>query len=253
MWTQGLVVARRDWNDKLFTLSIKAEIAPFIAGQFIKLSQVLADKRVARAYSIVSAPDAELLEVLAIKVEAGQLSPALHQLAIGDAITVSTKAAGFLTLDELPQSADYSNLWFLATGTGVGPFISMLRTQAPWLKYEKIILVYGVSYQTDIAYHDVIQQLLLQYPKQFVFIPMVTRDPEASVSMANALHCRIPQGLVSGELETRAQVDINPQSSQVMICGNPEMISEVQTLLLERGLSKNLRRAPGQITLEKYW
>jgi ferredoxin/flavodoxin---NADP+ reductase len=251
MWTQGRVVARRDWNDKLFTLSIKAEIAPFIAGQFIKISQTLADKRVARAYSIVSAPDAEILEVLAVKVSAGQLSPHLHQLTIGDAIDVSTKAAGFLTLDELPQSADYRNLWFLATGTGVGPFISMLRTQEAWRNYEKIILVYGVSYQSDIAYHDVIQQLQLQYPKQFVFIPMVTREP--SEHLVNALHCRIPEGLVSGELETLSQVQITPQSSQVMICGNPEMIAEVQTILLARGLTKNLRRAPGQITLEKYW
>jgi ferredoxin/flavodoxin---NADP+ reductase len=188
---------------------------------------------------------------LAVKVEEGQLSPHLHRLAIGETIEISTKAAGFLTLDELPQSAEYNNLWFLATGTGVGPFISMLRTQEAWLKYEKIILVYGVSYQTDIAYHDVIQQLLLQNPKQFVFIPMVTR--ETREDMVNALHCRIPQGLVSGELEALAQVAITPQSSQVMICGNPEMISEVQALLLERGLTKNLRRAPGQITLEKYW
>ncbi|WP_445946018.1 ferredoxin--NADP reductase [Shewanella sp.] len=251
MWTQGQVVARRDWSDKLFTLSIKAEIAPFIAGQFIKLSRNT-DKRIARAYSIVSAPDAELLEVLAVKVPDGQLSPALHQLAIGAEIEVSTKAAGFLTLEELPQAANYRHLWFIATGTGVGPFISMLRTQAPWLKYEKIILVYGVSYYSDLAYQDVIQQLQQQYPQQFVFIPMVTRESKAVEGMA-ALDCRIPQGLVSGELEALAQVDISPLDSQVMICGNPAMITEVQTMLLERGLTKNLRRAPGQITLEKYW
>jgi ferredoxin--NADP+ reductase len=189
-----------------------------------------------------------VIEVLAVRVEEGQLSPQLHSLNTNDVIEVSTKAAGFMILDELAQDSCYQHLWFLATGTGVGPFISMMRTQAPWDKYQKVILAYGVRHVSDLAYLDTLEKLEQTYPNQFVFIPLVTRE-----SYSRGLDCRIPEGIASGRLEALAKVNLAPNNTQVMICGNPDMVAEAQKLLDEKGLVKHLRRAPGQVTVEKYW
>lgn len=249
MWINGTVLKRIDWNDKLFSLRIKADIEPFIAGQFIKLSQKRDDKRVARAYSLVNPPGTDYVEVLAVAVEEGQLSPDLQSLTPGDTIEITPKATGFMTLDEIPQGTlQGKHLWFLATGTAVGPFISMLATDEPWQRFEKVVLVYGVRLAEDLAYLDTIKQLKQKYPQQFVFIPIVTRE-----DFPDALSCRIPDGISSGLIEKKAGLGINAGHSQVMICGNPGMISDAQAALIEKGLNKNLRRAPGQITVEKYW
>lgn len=249
MWTTGQVVERIDWNDKLFTLKIKAELSAFIAGQFIKLSQEIDGRRIARAYSLVNPPNADYLEVLAVAVEDGQLSPFLQDLTIGDSIQITAKAAGFMTLDELPkETGGQSDLWFLATGTAVGPFISIMETKEPWQRFKKVILVYGVREQKDLAYLDKLNALALTYPEQFTLILSVTRE-----SMPGALHERISDALVNGLIEEKAGVELTPEHSQVMLCGNPGMISEALIALKAKGLAKNLRRAPGQITMEKYW
>ncbi len=249
MWTTGRVVERIGWNDKLFTLKIDAQIAPFIPGQFIKLSQIRDGKRVARAYSLVNSPDCDYLEVLAVAVDDGQLSPDLHALKLGDEIEVSTKAAGFMVLDEVPVVTDRpQDIWFLATGTAVGPFISMMRDRALWQRFEHIVLVYGVRYQADLAYLEELQEFVQSNGAQFKLVLSITRE-----SHELGLDCRIPEGIRSGEIEAQAGVEISPQASQVMICGNPDMVEEAKIALQDRDLVKNLRRAPGQITVEKYW
>lgn len=247
MWTTGTVVERIDWNDRLFSLRIKSELAPFKAGQFIKLSQVQGDKRIARAYSLVNAPGAPWQEVLAVTVEEGQLSPALHELAVGDSIDITPSANGFMTLDELPENMG-RHLWLLATGTAIGPFISMLETPAPWQRFEQIVLVYGVRLAEDLAYWTRLEELAALYPGQLVLVPCVTRE-----AVKGALGCRIPAGLADGSIEQQAGININAQDAQVMLCGNPEMVADALIELQGRGLVKNLRRTPGQITMEKYW
>ncbi|MGB0893631.1 MAG: ferredoxin--NADP reductase [Parashewanella sp.] len=249
MWTTGRVIGRTDWNSKLFSLQISAEIAPFTAGQFIKLSEIRDGKRVARAYSLVNPPNTDHLEVVAVAVEDGQLSPKLHELRIGDEIEVSTSAAGFMVLNEIPtDEAQGKHLWFLATGTAVGPFISMMETDEPWQRFEKVVLVYGVRLAEDLAYLDKIKQLQSKYPEQFSFILSVTRE-----QVEGATATRIPKALTSGELETLAGLKLSASDSQVMICGNPGMITDAQQALFDKGLKKNLRRAPGNVTVEKYW
>lgn len=249
MWIEGEVIERIDWNDKLFSLKIKADIEPFIAGQFIKLSQIIDDKRIGRAYSIVNAPGSDFIEVLAVSVADGQLSPNLQQLTVGELIDVSPKATGFMTLDEIPvSSSEGKQLWLMATGTAVGPFISMLDTLEPWSRFEKVILVYGVREVKDLAYLEKLEQMELRYPEQFKLVLSVTRE-----QYPGSMSCRISTGLQSGEVEKIAGVIISPEESQVMLCGNPEMVRDANNILLERGLTKNLRRKPGQITQEKYW
>ncbi len=249
MWISGQVIERIDWSDKLFSLRIATELAPFIPGQFIKLSQMQGDKRVTRAYSLVNSPDKPYAEILAVAVEDGLLSPQLHKLSIGDEIDITPTATGFMTLDEIPKGKlQGKHLWFLATGTAVGPFLSMLDTAEPWQRFEKVVLVYGVREAQDLAYLDKLRGLEQQYPEQFKLILSVTRE-----SITDALQCRIPDGLVSCEIEDKAGIRLSVGDSQVMICGNPGMINGAQAALLNKGLAKNLRRAPGQITVEKYW
>lgn len=247
MWVTGVVIKKINWNDKLFSLQIKANIEPFIAGQFIKLSQMKNGKRLARAYSLVNSPTADYIEVLAISVENGQLSPRLQDLNEGDEIEVSTKAAGFMTLNEIAKDNN-KHLWFLATGTAVGPFISMLETPEPWQRFEKIVLVYGVRYSQDLAYWDKLSALQTTYKDRFKLLFCVTRE-----NCDHALNCRIPAAIGSGQIEKMAEIQITQKDSQVMVCGNPDMINETLQILQKKGLTKNLRREPGQITLEKYW
>ncbi|GLP95537.1 ferredoxin--NADP reductase [Paraferrimonas sedimenticola] len=245
MWVEGKVMQRIDWNNKLFSLRIDADIAPYTAGQFIKLSQIKDEKRVARAYSLVNGEGSDFLEVLAVEVEEGQLSPNLHQLEPGDSIQVSAKAAGFLVVDEVPAA---KNLWLLATGTAVGPFVSMLQGQAIWDKFERIYLAYGARFEEDLAYRDQLDEFVQRAPKRFAWQPLITRE-----DFEGNLRMRIPQALEQGVLQSQWDCPIVADDCQFMLCGNPDMIQETVEWLKSQGLQKNLRRKPGQITVEKYW
>ena len=227
MWVEGEVIERTDWCDNLFSLKIKVDIEPYIAGQFIKLSQVVNDKRIGRAYSVVNAPNSDYVEVLAISVLDGLLSPNLQQLKIGDRIEVSSKAAGFMTLEEVPPQG--KDLWLFATGTAVGPFISILETSEPWERFDHVVLVYGVREAKDLAYKEKLLQFEERYPNQFKLLFSVTRE-----SYPNALENRISTALASGEIERRLGLDITAENAQVMLCGNPDMIKDVNNILLEK-------------------
>ena len=205
-------------------------------------------KRIARAYSLVNSPDCPYLEVLAVAVDEGELSPDLQSLSIDDEIEVSTKATGFMTLNEIPAfEGKPQDIWFLATGTAVGPFISMMRDKTLWSRFEHVVLVYGVRHLCDLAYFDELLQFESTH-SNFKLITAVTREHHEF-----GLSCRIPEGIASGAVELAAGLNLNADKSQVMICGNPEMITDAQKVLNDKGLVKNLRRAPGQITVEKYW
>ncbi|QSX32901.1 ferredoxin--NADP reductase [Shewanella avicenniae] len=244
MWQSTNVIARIDWNERLFSLRLAAKI-PFEAGQFIKLSLPSEDRRLARAYSLVNSPTADFSEILAMEVADGQLSPRLHHLNVGDALDISTSATGFLTLSELPAQGEH--LWLLATGTGVGPFISILQSSQVWQRFTQVVLVYGVRQVSDLAYREQIAQIAAARPN-FHFVSAISRQADET-----SYPGRITTALETGELEKRVGLSLSPTQSQIMLCGNPEMIKQCNDLLTERGFSKNLRRAPGQITTEKYW
>jgi ferredoxin--NADP+ reductase len=135
----------------------------------------------------------------------------------------------------------------MATGTGVGPFLSMLRTAQSWESFEKIVLAYGVRYLADLAYQEVIAALRASHPEQLVFVPLVTRE-----DTPRALKGRITAALENGQLEGRAGIRIAPQDSHVMLCGNAGMITDVSILLEDRGLKRHRRNEPGHYSLEKY-
>lgn len=246
-WLDATVVARTDWNDHLFSLRFVCPgFANMKAGQFTKLGVLQADGNIlSRPYSLVNKPDAENLEIIAVPVAQGQLSPKLHELNIGDTLKVMAPATGFLVLDEVPQSRD---LWLIATGTGVGPFISILQTEQAWQTYQTINLIYGARWQHDLAYLPLIQQWQRDYQGRFNFVSIVSRESNGS-----GLTGRIPALFSSGAIEKQVGLQLSAEQSQVMLCGNPQMITETISLLADKGLSKHLRRSPGQISMERYW
>lgn len=244
-WLEGRVCRRIDWHPELFTLTIEAAIEPFSAGQFIKLGLAHSDgKVVSRAYSLVNAPNSGLLQVLAVKVADGQLSPALHLLQPGDRLLVSARASGHLTLSEIP---DGDALWLLATGTGISPFLSMLASAEPWRRFARIVLVYAVRHQRDLAHLADIEQWQRACPAQLTLIPVVSREP-----MVGALPGRIPELLANGRLEQVAGLPLTSRS-QILLCGNPGMIHDASELLQARGLKRHRRAEPGNLHSERYW
>lgn len=246
-WLDATVVKRTDWNDHLFSLRFSCpDFAEFKAGQFTKIGLLQEDgKIISRPYSLVNSPHDNELEIIAVPVEGGMLSPKLHELKIGDGLKVMAPPTGFLVVDEVPASRD---LWMIATGTGVGPFLSILATEQVWTNYQNIVLVYGARWHQDLAYLPLIESWEHQFAQRFNFVPVVSREQGE-----NDLFGRIPALLKSNTIQTKVGLNITAVDSQVMLCGNPEMIQDTVKLLGELGLNKHLRRSPGQISMERYW
>jgi ferredoxin--NADP+ reductase len=160
-------------------------------------------------------------------------------------VFVAPQAAGFLTLDEVPQG---EHLWLLASGTALGPFLSILGTAAPWRRFRRVVLVHAVRRAGELSYQEQIQALPAQHPGQFAYVPVVSREHSAQ-----SLGGRIPQAIEDGRLEAGAGIKLDAQVSRVMVCGNPEMVADTVQALERRGLKKHRRRDPGQISVESYW
>ena len=244
-WLEGTIVENRHWTDQLYSLRIKAPKVRFTAGQFGRLALDIDGERIARPYSFVNPPDAEHLEFYSIIVPEGPLSSRLESLAAGDRIWVSSEGVGFFVLDEVPES-EY--LWLLATGTGLGPYLSILGTPGPWTRHRRIALVHAVRYSRELTYRDTIRKHLGRHPDQLVYVPFVSREDEP-----DALRGRIPAAIEDGRLEERAGMNFDPARAQVMLCGNPQMVQDTSTLLKTLGMARNRRSKPGQITTESYW
>ncbi|MDX3773093.1 ferredoxin--NADP reductase [Chromatiaceae bacterium AAb-1] len=243
-WLNGTVISNHRWHDRLFSLRVSTGPFPFIAGQFVRLALETPEGRIQRAYSLVNSPGSHEQEFLVSTVAEGLLSPRLQQLQPGDTLHVSHPATGFFILDEIPAG---NTLWLISSGTGIGPFLSILGTAAPWQRFAKIILLHSVRTGADLVYQPLIQQWQQQYPAQFHYQPVVTRE-----RVNGALSNRIPQLIEDGTLEQACGQQLN-KDSQVMMCGNPQMIVQTRAVLESKGLKKHLRRDPGQITVEQYW
>lgn len=244
-WIEGEVVGNRHWTDALYSLRVKVPIEPFTAGQFGRLGLEIDGKPHGRPYSFVNAPHEDILEFYSIVVPEGPLSTRLHRLAAGDTVLVGPKGAGFFTLDQVPEAA---TLWMLATGTALGPFLSMLKTEEPWRRFHNLVLVHAVRHAEELTYQDTIRSFAERDPARFAYIPFVSRE-----TTDFALPGRVPAAIESGALQERAGLTLTPADSQVMICGNPDMVRDTRHLLETRGFEPNTRKARGHITTENYW
>lgn len=244
-WLSGRVARKTRWNDTHYSLAIAAEGPDFVAGQFIRIGMDLGDARVGRPYSLVNPPHEPLLEIFFNIVPEGPLTSRLAALQTGDAVWLADAANGLLTLHEVPEQT--RDLWMLATGTGVGPFLSMLQTDEPWQRFDKVILGYSVRYRSNLGYGPLIERLQHEHPERFHFVPFITGENADA-----AFSCRIPETLADGRLERRIGLTLDPARSHVMLCGHAEMISDAVGILETRGLRRHRRREPGHISTEKY-
>lgn len=244
-WVKANVVENRRWSKNLFSLFLSADVSPFVAGQFTKLGLEFDAKLVQRAYSFANPPQSKYIEIYATRVADGLLSPKLHALEAGDTLMISQLAYGHFTLNHVPSS---EHLWLIATGTAIGPYLSILRQGDVWKRFRKVVLVRGVRFGADLSHQAEINALSQTYKDQFIVQSVVTKEPNAG-----ALSGRITHSLSDGMLERMIGFTITPQKSQIMLCGNPNMIKDIKTILLARGLSKNTAQQAGQITTERYW
>lgn len=254
--TQERLISLHRWTDKLLTFrTTRPADYRFTPGQFARLGLLVNGEMVWRAYSITSAEAEDQLEYYAIVVPDGLFTTALNALQAGDPVWLEKLSYGFMTPDRFTDGEDF---WMLATGTGLGPYISILRQRAVWLQFRHLVLVHCVRHADELTYQDTFQRLRADaaaqnLPAQLQLITMTTRDGDGEAVPVERLHGRITTALRDGALERKAGLVINAEASRLMVCGNPDMISEVREILRERGLGPCRRAGGGQFITEDYW
>jgi ferredoxin/flavodoxin---NADP+ reductase len=243
-WYQVPISQRHDWAPGLMSIRLGVGLQ-FQPGQFVNLGLDLNEERLRRSYSMAS-PPLQPLEFLVTEVSAGGFTPPLFHRRPGDMIWVQAPALGFFTLEHVPDFA--SELWLVSTGTGVAPFVSMLRGGCLFPRFQRAVIVQGVRLNSHLAYQEELSEAS-NGAAPLSYIPLVSREPPSG----RALPGRVSGAIDSGELESAAGMRFDPAKSHVMLCGNPEMVTEVTGILGRRGLQRHRRRDPGHITAEKYW
>lgn len=251
--TLETIAGIRWWNDRLFTFTTsKPEGYSFVAGQYARLGLPAEDHIVWRPYSMTSAPSSSVLEFYGIVVPNGAFTTRAKSLKTGDRILVEKQCYGFMTADRF---GDGGALWMLSTGTGIGPFISMLRDPYVWQKFSRLILVHCVRHVDEFAYRDELSLLENTPPEgataRLQYLRTVTRDNPGNDDQL--LTGRITTLIENGELERRARAAFNEETTRIMMCGNPEMIEDARKLLHARGLRPVRRALPGHFLTENYW
>lgn len=245
-WVEGKVTRVEKWTDGLFSITVHAPVDPFTAGQFAKLALEIDGERLQRAYSYVNAPSDPDLEFYLVTVPEGKLSPRLNQLQPGSEVMITKEAAGFFVLDEVPEC---ETLWMLATGTAIGPYLSILQEGIGLGRFENLVLVHAARFARDLSYLPLMQQLQQRYSGKLRVQTIVSRQ-----DAPGSLTGRVPALIKDGRLEAAIGLTINAETDHVMLCGNPQMVRDTQQILKDqRQMLKHLRRKPGHITSEHYW
>lgn len=213
-------------------------------GQLVDL-----DGYVFRAYSVASSPYDEFIEFFSVVIPQGEFTSKVNHIQVGDSLLLNTTPFGYLTLAryQLPLPND---LWLLATGTGLAPFLSILKTIDVWQQYQRIILVYSARTSQELAYQAEIGSIKSIYGDNgaaFVFLPIVTREADYMGEKA-----RVPNLILSGKLTQLVGQKLDKERSHVMLCGNPQMVEDTKEALKSIGLTMN-RRGEGNIAVENYW
>ena len=228
------VLSVRHWNDTLFSFTTtRDESLRFENGQFVMIGLEVEGRPLVRAYSIASANYEEQLEFFSIKVPNGPLTSRLQHLKVGDTVLVSRKPTGTLVLHDLRPG---KHLYFFSTGTGLAPFMSLIKDPEAYERFEKIVLIHGVRYVNELAYADFITNELPnneffgeEVREKLIYYPLVTREPFRNQG-------RLTTAIESGQLFADIGLPpLDPAHDRVMICGSPSMLTDSCALLDARG------------------
>lgn len=251
-FTRETITEIQTWTPNLFSFRCTRDAGfRFTAGQFARLGVRKPNGMIVwRAYSMVSSPFDDFLEFFSIVVPDGEFTSELSKLQVGDEIFMEKQPNGFLTLDRF---VDGSDLWMLATGTGLAPFLSIMQDFSVWERFERIVLVYSVREQAELAYRELIDEILnreyvMEYAHKFTFVPVVTREV-----VPGCLNERITDLLETGQLEKHVGLPMVAERSRVLLCGNPDMVEDCRMLLQKRDMQLSLTRKPGAVAVENYW
>lgn len=241
----------KHWNDGLFSFKCtRNDGLRFENGQFVMMGLMINDKPVLRAYSIASPNYEEHLEFFSIKVTDGKLTSHLQNIKVGDEVLVSKKPTGTILLHDLHKG---SHLYMLSTGTGLAPFLSLIRDPDVYEKFEKVILVHGVRKKDDLAYKDFIENELNKHEylgdmikKQLIYYPTVTR--EAFINNG-----RITDLIQSGKIfEDLDLPPFNINTDRVMVCGSTHMLNDTAQILNDHSFTISPRIGyPGDYVIER--
>jgi|SRR5690625_4959230 len=228
------VLSVHHWNDTLFSFkTTRDQSLRFSNGHFIMLGLEIEGKPLVRAYSMVSANYEENLEFLSIKVPDGPLTSRLQHIKEGDKVLVSRKPVGTLVVDDLRPGR---NLYLFGTGTGLAPFMSIIKDPEIYERFEHIVLIHGVRFVSELAYSDFIQDELPNNEffgdlvrEKLIYFPTVTREPFTNEG-------RITSWLDSNELFEKIGLPVlDSEHDRAMICGSPAMLNDISKRLNERG------------------
>jgi ferredoxin--NADP+ reductase len=244
------VLSVHHWTDQLFTFRTTRDTAlRFNNGHFTMIGLKVNNKPLLRAYSIVSANYEEYLEFLSIKVPNGPLTSRLQHVQAGDKIVVGRKPTGTLLVDYLTPG---KRLYLLATGTGLAPFMSIIRDPETYEKFEQVVLVHGVRRADELAYHDLLTHELAAHEflgemvaKQLTYYPTVTRESYKNMG-------RITHLMETGKLfEDIGVPALDREHDRVMICGSPAMLRDLKQMLEGRGFKEGNTTTPGDFVVER--
>jgi ferredoxin/flavodoxin---NADP+ reductase len=244
------VLSVHHWTDRLFTFKTTREQSlRFSNGHFTMIGLRVNDKPLLRAYSIVSANYEDHLEFLSIKVPDGPLTSRLQHMKVGDSIIVGRKPTGTLLIDYLLPG---KRLFLLSTGTGLAPFMSIVRDPATYEKFEQIILVHGVRKKDELAYHDLLVEHLPAHEflgdlitSQLRYYPTVTREAYRNMG-------RVTDLLETGKMFKDLEIpQLDKDEDRVMICGSPGMLRDLKHLLEGRGFTEGNTSRPGDFVIER--
>jgi len=245
------VLSVHHWNDSLFSFTTtRPDSLRFESGQFVMIGLEVDGRPLLRAYSIASANYDEHLEFFSIKVPNGPLTSRLQHLKVGDDLLVGKKPTGSLLVDDLKPG---KNLYYLSTGTGLAPFLSLIRDPSVYEKFEKVVLFHGVRTVSELAYMDFITKELPnneffgeEVRQKLIYYPTVTREPFRNQG-------RLTDLVTSGKLfEDIGLPPFNPETDRAMLCGSPEMLKSTCELLDAAGLQISPKiGVPGDYVIER--
>jgi ferredoxin--NADP+ reductase len=249
-FNQESVTSVHHWTDNLFSFTTTRDPSfRFRNGEFTMIGLKVGEKPLLRAYSVASANYEDQLEFFSIKVQDGPLTSKLQHLKVGDPIIVSRKATGTLVIDNLE---DGRNLYLIGTGTGLAPFLSVIKDPETYERFEKVVLLHGCRRVKELAYGEMIteklpnDELIGDYIRnQLVYYPTVTRDPFRNRG-------RITDLINSGKLFADIGLaSLDPAHDRVMICGSPALVTDTRALLNGKGFVEGNHGEPAQFVVEK--
>jgi len=240
----------RHWTDRLFSFSTTRDPSfRFLNGQFTMIGLEVEGRPLLRAYSMASANYDERLEFFSIKVAEGPLTSRLQHLKVGDQILVGRKPTGTLVHDNLEPG---DTLYLLGTGTGLAPFLSVIRDPETYNRFNRIVLIHGCRFKSELAYHDLISEELPQdefigeyASNQLIYYPLVTREPFRNRG-------RITHAFDTGQLPDDINLPpIDLTRDRFMLCGSPAMLADMTAWLKARNFREGSNAHPGHFVIEK--